>query len=204
MTSLDRYLQPTKLINSDHAAVFEKIAELTSDKSTFEEKAKTVFYFIRDEIRYQFKTQRHESDYMASSVLRAKRGFCTQKAILFCALARCAGIPAGLHFYDIADHSLPKQMEKVLKTNVLYHHGIAELYLNNRWIQYDATLDIHLIEEKELIPVEFDSKKNCLMSANTKNGRKHIEYIRDFGRVHDVSFSEIRNRLREGYPHLFK
>ncbi len=201
--SLREYLVPSKLINSDHPSIVKKSEEITSGSVQVEDKARDIFYFIRDQIRYEFNASFQEEDYYASEILKAGKGFCTQKAILFCALSRCCEIPAGINFYNIVDYTLPRYITEILKTRTLYHHGIATLLLNEQWCQYDATLDLELTKRKQRYPVEFSPGHHCLMRKNTKTGEKHIEYGHDYGMRSNVTFNEIVAWLEEDYPHLF-
>jgi len=200
--SIQSFLQPTILINSQHPEIIDKANELITNIALPEEKAQRIFYFIRDDIRYEFRAKFEEEQYRASYVLQERKGFCTQKAILFCALARCCGIPAGLYFYDIIDHSLPEHLIAFMRTQILYHHGIVALFLNNAWHRYDATLDIDLVSKQQLIPVEFHPDRDCLMHAKTRTGKPHINYCTDYGLFADVSFTEILSWFKQAYPHL--
>ena len=201
--SLHKFLLPSKLINFEHPDIIQKSTELTAGVNRIEDKAEKVFYFIRDRILYEFQAAFEEEAYLASNILRAGKGFCTQKAILFCALARNCGIPAGIHFYDIVDYTLPEYIVNILRTNALYHHGIVELHLNGNWHRYDATLDTPLCSRRNRIPVEFEPDEDCLMKPKTRDGAKHIEYIRDYGLFEDISFEKIVGWLKQDYPHLF-
>ena len=196
------YLLSTKLINSNHPEIVQKADELTREIISVEEKASKLFYFIRDEIRYAFHADKEKELYPASSILEKGRGFCTQKSILFCALARACNIPAGIHFYDIDDYTLPGNFVDLLRTRTLYRHGIVSLCLNGSWKKYDATLDIKLVNRNNLIPVEFDPNRDCLMHEQTKTGNKHIEYVKDYGLYSDVSFEEIKSWFKKYYAHL--
>ncbi len=201
---LNQYLKPTKLINYNHPEIIQKANELTVDFEKQEEKAQALFCFIRDEIRYVFHADREKEFYKASSILEKGRGFCTQKSILFCALARACNIPAGIHFYDIDDFTLPPNFVDLLRTKTLYRHGIVSLYLNGKWNKYDATLDIKLVNRNKLIPVEFFPDRDCFMQDKTQSGEKHIEYVNDYGLVADVSYEEIRSWFKKHYAHLIK
>mgnify|MGYP005619845855 CR=1 FL=1 len=202
-TILLDYLKATRLINADDDAIVAKKRELTRGIDDPNEKARRIFYFVRDQIRYVFRTGASERAYRASMILNQGRGFCTQKAILFCSLARSCGIPAGIYFFDIADHTLPQNVRQLLGSNILFWHGVTALSLNGNWFRFDATLDRKLVEKNKLISVEFDPNRDCLMSSITQNGTPHIEYIRDHGMVADVSFQQISDRFQQSYPHLF-
>ncbi len=198
------YLKPSNLINFQHADILEKAESLTAGQKNPEDKAEKIFYFIRDQIRYVFRASFEREKYFASNILKRKMGFCTQKAILFCALARAAKIPAGIYFYDIIDYTLPRTVVNLLNTNKLYRHGIAALYLNEKWIKYDATLDERIVKKNNLIPVEFQSDRDCLMRAHDKSGNKHVEYIADYGMMADVNYDQIIAWFKQNYPHLVK
>jgi transglutaminase-like putative cysteine protease len=202
MTVSADYIRSDELIESGHPGILQKADQLSESSARDVERAEKIFYFIRDSIRYTFIPRFDSDDYRASSILKSSRGFCTQKAILFCALARCAGIPAGIHFYDIVDKSLPDETVAMMKTSTFYRHGIAELYLDGIWRQYDATLDSALVERNGLRPVEFDAGADCLMHEATLDGSPHITYVKDHGRVSRVTFDEIMGWFRLYYPHL--
>ncbi len=175
---------------------------MTNQFIPIEEKARQIFYFIRDKIRYIFRADSNEDQYLASNILKKEGGFCTQKAILFCALARACNIPAGIYFYDIVDYTLPQNFIDLLQTRTLYRHGIVALYLDGKWLKYDATLDSNLINRNNLIPVEFSPDRDCLMHEKTKTGERHIEYIKDYGLYSDLNFEEIKSWFKKYYPHL--
>jgi len=204
MQSLNnKYLISTSLIESDHPQIRSQAKKLTSSLRTDQEKIKSIFYFVRDDIKYLFGIPPSEAAVKASSVLSAMKGFCTQKAILFCSLARSCSIPSAINFYDIIDHTLSDYIARILKTKKLIRHGVPAVKLNNDWIQYDATLDIHLVQKKGLKPVEFSADQDCMMHSTTKNGNKHIEYVHNYGLTLDVSYQQIMYWMKEGYPHLF-
>lgn len=202
-TSYQKYLIPTPLINSDHPKINAQAQKLTKDSTTDEKKIKSIFYFVRDEIKYIFGVPPNESALKASSILQAKKGFCTQKAILFCSLARSCLIPSAIHFYDIIDHDLSDYIAGILKTRKLVRHGVPAVRLKNSWIQYDVTLDLHLVNKKGLKPVEFSPDKDCLMHSTTLEGSKHIEYVYDYGLTYDVTHKQIMEWMKKAYPHLF-
>lgn len=198
-----KYLIPTPLINADHPEINAQAQKLTEDSNTDAGKIKSIFYFVRDEIKYIFGIPPNESALKASLILQAKKGFCTQKAILFCSLVRSCTIPSAIHFYDIIDHDLSNYIAGILQTRKLVRHGIPAVRLNNRWIQYDATLDLHLINKKGLRPVEFSPDRDCLMHSTTLKGSKHIEYVHDYGLAHDVTHKQVMEWMKKAYPHLF-
>ncbi len=200
----NKYVKSTTLIESNHPLIIATAKKLTSSAKSNQDKIKSLFYFIRDEIKYIFGVPPNESAVKASTILQAKKGFCTQKAILFCSLARSCSIPSAIHFYDIIDHDLSDYIAGILKTRKLIRHGILAVMYNDSWIQYDATLDLELVTKKKLRPVDFSPDQDCLMPSTTLTGSKHIEYVHDYGLTHDVSYQQIMMWMKQGYPHLFK
>jgi transglutaminase-like putative cysteine protease len=202
LENLKPFLHSTKLINARHVDIRSKLLQLINDGDEPAIKASKLFYFMRDQIRYAFYAGSDEDDYYASNILAKRKGFCTQKAILFCALARAAKIPAGIYFYDIVDYTLPDSVVELLRTKTLYRHGIVSLFLSGKWIKYDATLDSQLVQRNNLFPVEFSATEDCLMFDKTKDSRKHIEYVRDYGLYSDCTFDEISTWFKKHYSHL--
>lgn len=138
-----QYLESTTIINCDNKAVQEKAQEVAKGKEGAIEKAKSLFRYVRDEIKYNPYLPRYLPEHFrASNTLARKEGFCVQKAVLLVALSRAVGIPARLGFAVIRNHLLPEKVAEMLKTNVLPDHGYTELYINGKWIKATPALDI--------------------------------------------------------------
>ena len=143
--NLADYLKPTKMCDSDNQIVIQKAQILTKNASTDKEKAKAIFYFIRDEIEFYmdpfFGT--------ASNTLKKGGGFCVPKANLQIALLRVINIPARYHIVHLkAECTNPLFPKWIIKNfpPIIDHHSTCECYLNGKWIACDATLDKELIE----------------------------------------------------------
>ena len=183
---MERYLKPTFVIDSDSPSICEKSGTLTRGKVDSVEKAQSLFYFVRDEIKYNiYQERRFPENFRASNTLARGNGYCVQKAVLLAALARAAGIPAGLGFARLKNHLLPEKTMKWLGTNILPFHGYAELYLNEKWIKTTPAFDLKLCEKTRTIPVEFDGEHDAIFHPYNLDGKLHIEYIEDLGRQYD-------------------
>lgn len=127
------------------------------------EKAKAVFYYVRDHIKYAiggsgFFTQ-------ASKVFDIGYGDCGTKTNAHIALLRAASISARMHG-AMADASVLKDFmpkwiyNAATKKSCKDYHFWTECYINDRWISCDALLDQTLYEKciekniltKEIIP----------------------------------------------------
>jgi len=190
--NLGLYLKPTFVIDSDSEVIKEKATLLTERCNSQEEKAKELFYFVRDKIKYNFYPSfRSIEDYRASKTLQREEGFCIQKALVLTALARAVGIPARLGFADIKNHLLPKKHVEMIGTNVLLYHGYSELWLNNKWVKVTPAFDIEMCNKFDIKPVEFDGVADAIFHERNKKGELHIEYLKYHGTFADLPFKEI-------------
>ena len=196
MEELEKYLKPTALIDCGHKTVQEKANEVTKGQKGMIEKGGRLFYFVRDEIKYNPYLPRYLPEHFrASNTLARGEGFCVQKAVLLVALSRAVGIPARIGFAVIRNHLLPEKMAIMIKGNTLTDHGYAELYLNDRWIKATAVFDLEMCRKNRIVPVEFDGEKDAKFHSHNQDGQLHIEYVMDRGPYEDVPLDGIREWL---------
>lgn len=198
--NLDLCLKPTFVIDSDSEVIKEKATLLTEKHKSQREKAKELFYSVRDEIKYNFfPSVRSIEDCRASKTLQRGEGFCIQKAVVLTALARAVGIPARLGFADIRNHLLPKKHIETIGTNVLLYHGYSELWLNNKWVKATPAFDIEMCNKFDIKPVEFDGVTDAVFHERNKRGELHIEYIKYHGTFVDLPFKQIIQAWKDFY-----
>ncbi len=187
------YLGPTFFIDCDEDIIKNKARELTLNLNGILEKAQRIFYFVRDDIRYNVYSPRPTEEYFkASQVLANAEGYCVQKALLLVALARAADIPARLRFAEIRIHHTAKSIAEKRGTNVFSYHGLADLYIDGHWIKATPTYDLGYCRKAGIAPVEFDGKSDALLPLFTLDGRLNIEYVQDRGFFDDLPLDEIR------------
>jgi transglutaminase-like putative cysteine protease len=194
---MNKYLRSTSFIDCDSASIQEKSRELTTrgQENTIE-KAKSLFYFVRDGIKYSIYIPKHLPEYFrASNVLSRGTGYCVHKAVLLAALARAAGIPARLRFARIRNNLLPEKTLNWLGTNILPFHGFAELYLDGKWVKATPALDLKTCIENKIIPVEFDGKNDALFHHYNQEGKLQIEYLADLGHYDDLPLKRLREEI---------
>lgn len=195
---MEKYLKPTPIIDSDSESVREKAQELTQGLEEPIEKAKALFYFVRDHIKYNVYVPKHLAEnFRASETLSRGQGYCVQKAVLLVALARAVGIPARLGFAIIRNNLISPKLYQVMKTNILPWHGYAELYLQEKWVKATPAFDLKLCQRSSIIPVEFDGRNDAKFSRHNQGGKPHIEYLMDRGPFDDVPLHPIWEALRE-------
>ncbi len=188
----ERYVGHTFFIDCDSSPIKEKSGELTTRIEGAKEKAIRLFYFVRDEIRYDIYSPRsNDSDFKASHVLASGEGYCVQKAVLLVALARAANIPARLRFAEIRSHRAPALAEK-RGSNVFPYHGLTDLRIDGRWVRATPTYDMNHCLKEGITPVDFDGERDAMLPLHTVDGRLNVEYILDRGFFDDLPIDEIR------------
>jgi len=196
---MERYLKPTKVIDCNSKSIITKAAELTEGKNTTKEKAISLFYFVRDAIKFDpFAPGLELKDHMASAILERGNGYCQHKAILLAALARAAGIPARLGFIDIRDHLMPRKLRQIIGgDNTLVYHGYVEFFIDGDWVRASPTFDLKTCKKNRFIPVNFDGINDAKDSAYNQIGEPHIEYILDRGPYDDFPWQELCSIRKE-------
>lgn len=200
MEDMERYLRPTPAIDCDHPSIIEKAQALTAGKAGTVDKAKSLFYFVRDAIKYNMYMNLDALEhYYASATLDRKEGFCIQKSVLLVALARAAGIPSQLHFADIRNHLTSAKAVEIMGTNLFTYHGYTELYLKDKWTKAAPIFDLETCQENRWIPVEFDGRHDAILHSQSLEGKLHIEYVVDYGCYDDLPIDEILPALETVY-----
>lgn len=138
---MGKYLEATPLIDCEAGSIKEEARDLIEGQETVRSKARGLFYFVRDEIRYNPYSPRYLAEhYRASAILEKGEGYCVQKAVLLAALARAVGIPARLRFADIRNYLITKKLSEQMGTNLFVYHGYNELFIEGSWIKITPRL----------------------------------------------------------------
>lgn len=197
---LEQYLKPTEAIDCDHPDVIAFAREAVGNATDEREKARRVFYAVRDGVRYNpYAAELTPEGMRASYTLRTKESFCVPKAVLLTAAARAVGIPARLGFADVRNHLTTKRMEESMDTDLFIYHGYTELYLGGKWIKVTPTFNLSLCEKFGVHPLEFDGEHECIFHEFSKAGNKHMEYVRERGSYADLPLEEIFAAYAEYY-----
>lgn len=97
---MEKYLEENDFI--DISNVKEFALSLVEDGDNNLNKAKKIYYFVRDEISHSSDIGDNRLRKYASEVLKYKHGICFAKSILLVALLRANNIPAGFGYALIA------------------------------------------------------------------------------------------------------
>jgi transglutaminase-like putative cysteine protease len=198
--ALEQYLLPTYYIDSDSETVTQLVDSIGKGLSDESDKAKAIFYWVRDKILYDVHSfSPDKSQYKASAIIKNGAGWCVPKACLLAALSRAMGIPSRLHFADIRNYQITDKLLEEMGTNIFYFHGYTELYLNNNWIKVTPAFNKELCEKFSHKTVEFDGVHDALLPTETISGEKHVEYLNDRGVYLDLPFEEMLAVFAELY-----
>ncbi|MEM4755601.1 MAG: transglutaminase-like domain-containing protein [Candidatus Woesearchaeota archaeon] len=130
--SLQTYLAPTTLIDSDHPAILAQAQALAQQNffyhQNYYEAVFTIGAWVNEHINYSLTTLTANASEPASWVLQERYGVCDEITVLYLALLRASGIPAryvsGLTYVNGSFGS----------------HGWAEVYFPNYgWVPFDIT-----------------------------------------------------------------
>jgi transglutaminase-like putative cysteine protease len=192
---MEEYLKATAAIEADHPVIRAKAAELTAGTATDREKAVRLFYFVRDQIPYNlFMISMHPDDFRASFVLETGKGYCVQKAVLLCALARAAGIPSRLALARIRNHRVPPKIRERLGRNEFPGHGYNQFLLDGKWVTAAATFDANLCARVGVPVVDFDGQNDAMLPDKGLDGGPYIEYVERYGTFDDLPLTFITER----------
>lgn len=202
MEDLSIYLQPNEFFDFNKKTVMNKAIEITNGLKSEKEKAIALFYWVRDEIKYNMAlfVPKVKNYFIASKTIRRREGFCVSKSILLSTLARVVGIPARIHLVDLINHLISQKVIDFMGHNVMYFHAYSEFYLNNKWVKLTPSFDQQTAIRGRFLPmVEFDGENDAVFPPYDVNGNKFGEYVGDRGVHADLPLDEIDRLFQEKY-----
>jgi transglutaminase-like putative cysteine protease len=198
---LERYTAAGKFIDSGDVGVGEYARKATAGAGEDVSRAVKLYYAVRDEIIYDPYYGGEEHKYFrASDCLRAKRGFCIPKAALLAAAARSVGIPARVGYADVRNHLSTKKLLELMGGDLFIWHSFTELYLGGRWVKATPAFNLSLCQRFGVHPLEFDGRHDSLFHEFDREGRRHMEYVRERGSYPDVPYGAIIADFKKTYP----
>jgi hypothetical protein len=203
--NMNEYLQSSEFFDFDKSSVSIKAKEITKNLQTDKEKAIALFYWVRDEIKYNMLTYipSVEANFKASVTLRRGNGFCVSKSILLSSFARAVGIPARIHLVDLINHKISQKVIDFMQTNVMHYHGYSELYLDGKWVKLTPSFDKGTADKGGFHPMcEFDGECDAVFPEYDDDGNRFGEYVLDRGVHADLPLEEIERVFLEKYPSI--
>ena len=202
MEDLSIYLQPNEFFDFNKKLVSNKANEITDDLNSQKEKAIALFYWVRDEIKYNMAlfVPKVKNYFIASKTIRRREGFCVSKSILLSTLARAVGIPARIHLCDLINHLVSQKVIDYMGHNVMYYHGYSEFYLDLKWVKLTPSFDQQTAIRGKFLPmVEFDGENDAVFPPYDVNGNQFGEYVKDRGVHANLPLDDIDKLFQEKY-----
>jgi len=183
-----KYLLPSPIIDSDHAAIIEyamgNVRDVGEDPLA---RAVKLYYAVRDDIRYDPYAICHLPErYRASNVLKDGRGFCVQKASLLCALGRACRIPSRVGFATVRNHLATKQLIEYVGSDVFVFHGFTEFYLEGKWVKATPAFNSEICRKHNVEPLDFNGREDSILHAYDLSQKQFMEYIEFHGTYVDI------------------
>lgn len=131
----------TNLVDYENPIVKNKALILSKCHKTIEGKITALFYYVRDDIKFQFP---YEGDFInASQTIKYGYGQCNNKTILFLALCKAVGIESRVHF-SLIDKEIQRGLIKGLFYWIIpqkISHSWLEVKLDNKWFPIDSYIN---------------------------------------------------------------
>jgi len=195
-----QYLQSSATIDYSDQAVAAFAKGHGGDSADCREQAVSLYYAVRDGIRYDpYSIDLSIDGLRASATLQSGRGWCVAKAILLAACCRATGIPARLGFADVRNHLTTQRLRDYMKTDVFLWHGYTSIFLEGNWVKATPAFNIELCERFRLKPLDFDGRSDSIYHPFDIEGRRHMEYLGYRGEFAEVPLEQIAETFRRAY-----
>ncbi|WP_022667047.1 transglutaminase-like domain-containing protein [Desulfospira joergensenii] len=202
---MDKYLSDTYFIDKDHPRIKAFSDRLCKGGKTDIDRAVSLYYGVRDEIRYNpYAIDPEKSSMQASRILEQGEGYCVAKAVLLAACLRSQAIPARLGFADVRNHLVTGRLKEMMETDLFIWHGYTDIHLNGKWVKATPAFNLSLCEAFQVKPLEFDGTGDSVFHPLDALGNRHMEYVRDHGTFADLPWQRIISDLLEAYPGYFR
>ena len=196
---MNEYLKPGRFVDSDHPAIVAFAREHDSGK-TDRERAVSLYYAVRDRIRYNpFQNFTLDDAYRASVSLERGAGWCVPKAALLAACARAEEIPARVGYADVKNHLTTPELTAKMGSDLFVWHGYTELLIDGKWVKATPAFNLALCTKFRVKPLEFDGTEDSIFHPFDADNRRHMEYVRERGSFADVPADAIRRGFRDIY-----
>jgi transglutaminase-like putative cysteine protease len=203
MITMKELLAPGRFVDSNASSIEALARRVTAGLRDEIDRIVRLYRAVRDNIIYDpYVDVFDQENCRASSVLAAGRGFCIGKSALLAAAARVIGVPARVGYADVRNHLTSRRLRERTKTDVFIWHSYTELFVNGQWVKATPAFDQALCDRVGLKPLEFDGRHDSLFHPFDREGRRHMEYLRDRGTFSDVPFEAIQADFRLAYPSL--
>ena len=202
-SSFDIYLRATPTLDYDSGLVRAFISDNSSETAPAAERAISLYYAVRDLIRYDpYLASDQPGDFAASRTLELMRGWCVTKSLLYAACCRAIGLPARLGYADVRNHLSTENLRRLLGTDIFYWHGYTDVFLHGQWVKATPVFNIEMCDRFRVKTLEFNGREDSIFHPYDLDGQKHMECLNFRGTYDDLPFEEISRDFARYYPGL--
>lgn len=197
-------LAPTDFLDYHSAEVQDFVERWAPSTSTDTERAVSLYYAVRDTVRYEvYGADFSRSRMRASQVLRAGSGMCIHKSVLYAAALRAIAVPSRLVFTDVRNHLASDRLRALVGGDIFRYHCLTSVCLNGHWVKATPVFPRMLCKLYKIAPLEFDGVTDSLYHPFDLQGRRNMELLRTHGEFSDLPYDFVVNGLRAAHPRIF-
>ncbi len=198
-------LSATYFIDKDHPDIIAFSKQHAKEGRSDLDRAVSLYYAVRDLIRYNpYSIEPDRQAMKASVVLARKQGYCVAKAVLLAACLRSQDIPARLGFADVKNHLNTERLKALMETDLFVWHGFTEVFLNGKWVKATPAFNLGLCESFNVKPLEFDGTCDSIFHPFDNFGNRHMEYVNEHGSFDDLPWDLALAAMKKAYPRYFE
>ena len=199
-----KYLESSYYFDYENDVIQALISEYINKSIPDKDTAIALYAKIRDHWKYDpYTISLSKNNYRASHIASKTTGNCVEKSILLIACLRALEIPARLHLGKVKNHIAVERLTEKFGINELTPHGMANVYLGNKWLKISPAFNKSLCEKLNVTPLDFDGENNACLQEFNNEGNQFMEYIDDYGHFEDVPVEFMKQNIKEHYPHIF-
>lgn len=182
---MDEFLEPVERCNSP------------------KEQAIQVYKRVRDAFLYDpYHLDLRPEALCSTEILKRKRAWCVEKAVVTVAALRYFNIPARFGFGIVKNHIGVEKLLHYLKREEIVFHGFVEVYLNDNWVKCTPAFDPRICKLSGVPVLEWDGEHDSLFQPFAGE-QLFMEYLHFYGTFDDVPFKLMHQEMYTYYPHLF-
>lgn len=199
---MSTFLEETHSLNFNHPDFNEFLKGFNFSENPTDN-AKEAYFKIRDLFLYDpYHLDLNKNALIASEIIKKRRAWCVEKALVMVACCRAIGIPSRFGFAIVTNHIGVEKLTNYLQRNEIVFHGFVEVFLENKWIKCTPAFDKRVCRLSGVSTLDWDGK-NDSMFQEFENGKKFMEYLHFYGEFADIPFELMHEEMKKYYPHLF-